>query len=118
MLRQAMDPAVSYVRARGGRHEERLLDITERVRDAMEHGVYRGAVVALAATQVRSSHELRHLVSFSEAKGAADQRGSSSTSMRPWTLSPPRCLLRRSFVKPFSLYLGPFANEQRLSCFV
>jgi hypothetical protein len=72
MLHQAMDVAADYMRAQGGHWEERLLDIPEHFRDAMEFGIHCRAVVALAAAQVRSGHELRHLVGFSEGEGAAD----------------------------------------------
>jgi hypothetical protein len=58
--------------ARGKRLEERLLDVPERVRDAVEYGVHRGAAVAQAAAQVRSGHELRFLIGFPEGEGATD----------------------------------------------
>jgi hypothetical protein len=48
-LCQAMDTTASYVRARGERLEECLLDVLEHVRDAVEYGVHRGAVIALTA---------------------------------------------------------------------
>jgi hypothetical protein len=38
-------------------------------------------------------------------------KGSLRTSTRPWTPSPLRCLPRRSSLRPFSLYLGPFSFE-------
>jgi hypothetical protein len=60
------------MRARGECLEERLLNILERVRDAVEYGVHRGAAVALAVAQVWLGHELRFLVGFPEGKGAAD----------------------------------------------
>jgi molecular chaperone GrpE (heat shock protein) len=63
------------VRAHGGHCKEHLLDILEHVRDAVEHGVYRGAAFALAVTQVRSGHELRHLVDFLEGEGVVDYEG-------------------------------------------
>jgi hypothetical protein len=40
--------------------------------DTVEYGVHRGAAVALVAAQVWSGHKLRHLVGFSEDKGAND----------------------------------------------
>jgi hypothetical protein len=58
--------------ARGERLEQRLLDIPEHVRGAVEHGVHRGAAVTLAATQVWSGHELRFLIGFSEGEGVAN----------------------------------------------
>ncbi|XP_066380882.1 uncharacterized protein [Miscanthus floridulus] len=74
-LWEAADVADGFVRVPGGRREERLLDIPERVRDVVELGVHRGASVALAATQVRLGHELRHLVGFPEGEGATDHDG-------------------------------------------
>jgi hypothetical protein len=41
----------------------------------VKHGVQRGAAIALAAAQVRSGYELRHLVGFLEGEGAADHEG-------------------------------------------
>jgi hypothetical protein len=52
--------------------EERHLDIPEHIRDAVEHGVHCEVVVALAAAQVQSSHELHFLVGFSKGEGVAD----------------------------------------------
>jgi hypothetical protein len=49
-LRQAMDTATGYVHARGEHLEEHLLDVPERIKDAVEYGVHHGAVVALTAT--------------------------------------------------------------------
>jgi hypothetical protein len=63
------------VRACGRHCKEHLLDIPEHVRDAVEHGVYRGAAFALVVTQVRSVHELHHLVDFLEGEGVADYEG-------------------------------------------
>jgi hypothetical protein len=47
-----MDTAAVDMRARDECLEEHLLDIPEHVRGAVEHDIHRGAVVALAATQV------------------------------------------------------------------
>jgi hypothetical protein len=60
------------MRARGERLEQRLLDIPEHVRGAVEHGVHCGAAVALVATQVWSGHELRFLIGFLEGEGVAN----------------------------------------------
>jgi hypothetical protein len=58
------------VRARG----ERLLNVPEHVRDAVEYSVHRGAAVALMlmVTRLRSGHELRFLIGFPEGEGVAD----------------------------------------------
>jgi hypothetical protein len=72
MLHQATDVVADYMRAQGEHREECLLDIPEYFRDTMEFGIHCRAVVALAAAQVRSGHELRHLVGFSEGEGASD----------------------------------------------
>jgi hypothetical protein len=61
--------------ARGGRHEDRLLDIPGCVRDTVEHGVHHRATVTLATSLVRSGHELHHLVGFSKGEGAANHEG-------------------------------------------
>lgn len=74
-LHQAIDTAAGYVRARGERRVDRLLDIPKRVKDTVEHGVHHRAVVVLAVTQVRSGHELCHLVHFPEGEGVADHEG-------------------------------------------
>jgi hypothetical protein len=46
-LLQATDIAVGYVCARVERLKECLLDIPERIRDAVEYGIHRGAAIAL-----------------------------------------------------------------------
>jgi hypothetical protein len=58
--------------ARGERLEERLLDISERIRDVVEYGIHRGVAVALAAAQVWWGHELYFLVGFLKGEGVAD----------------------------------------------
>jgi hypothetical protein len=58
--------------ARGERLEERLLDILKHVQGTVEYDIHRGVAVALAAAQVRSSHDLRFLVGFPEGEGVAD----------------------------------------------
>jgi hypothetical protein len=64
--REAADAAAGYVHARSANREERLLDLPNRVRDAVELGIHRGAVVALTVAQVRSGHVLHHLVGLPE----------------------------------------------------
>jgi hypothetical protein len=46
-IQEAADVVVGYVHARGGYWEECLLDIPNRVRDAVELDIHRGATVAL-----------------------------------------------------------------------
>jgi hypothetical protein len=46
-IREATDAAAGYVHAHGVNQEERLLDIPNSVREAVELGIHRGAVVAL-----------------------------------------------------------------------
>jgi hypothetical protein len=72
MLCQAAGIAMVYMRARGERLEERLLDIPERVRGVVEYDVHRGVAVALATAQVRLGHDLRFVVGFPEGDRAAD----------------------------------------------
>jgi hypothetical protein len=59
------------MRDRGERLKERLLDVPEHVRDAMEYDVHRGAAVALMATQLQSGHELLFLIGFLEGERVA-----------------------------------------------
>jgi hypothetical protein len=40
----------------------------------VEHGVHRGAVVALAVAQVQSGHDLHFLIGFLEGEGATDHK--------------------------------------------
>jgi hypothetical protein len=65
-IQEAMDGVIGYVHARDGDQKERLLDIPNRVRDAVELGVHRGAMVALTVAQVHSRHVLHHLVGLPE----------------------------------------------------
>jgi hypothetical protein len=65
-IQEVMDVLVGYVHARGGYREECLLDIPNRVQDAVELGIHRGAAVALMVEQVHSRHVLHHLVGLSE----------------------------------------------------
>ena len=60
-LRSVADHAAGFVNARGVVLVVRLHDIPNRVRKVALHGVRHSAVVALAATQARSSHNLRLL---------------------------------------------------------
>jgi hypothetical protein len=46
-IREAADAATGYVHAHGVNQEERLLDIPNSVREAVELGIHRGVVVAL-----------------------------------------------------------------------
>jgi hypothetical protein len=52
--------------------EEHLLDLPNRVRDAVELGIHRGATVALMVAQVRSGHVLHHLVGLLEGQELVD----------------------------------------------
>jgi hypothetical protein len=47
MLCQAVDTATGYMCALGELLEERLLDIPERIKDAVEYGVHSGVTVTL-----------------------------------------------------------------------
>ena len=75
-IQEATDAAAGYVHARGGSREEHLLDIPNRVRDAVEFGVHRGAAVALTVAHVRSGHVLHHLVGLPEGQELANHDGS------------------------------------------
>ena len=55
------DHTTGFVNARGAVPVVRLHDIPNHVREVALHGVRHGAIVALAATQARSGHNLRLL---------------------------------------------------------
>ena len=57
-LRSAADHVARFVNARGTVPVARLHDIPNRVREVALHGVRHGAVMALAAAQARSGHNL------------------------------------------------------------
>jgi hypothetical protein len=61
-----------YVHAHSGNREEHLLDIPNRVQDAVELGVHHGAAVALTVAQVRSGHVLHHLVGLPKGQELTD----------------------------------------------
>jgi hypothetical protein len=65
-----------YVCAHGANQEKRLLDLPNRVRDAVELDIHRGMVVALMVVQVHSRHALHHLVGLLEGQELADHDGS------------------------------------------
>jgi predicted NAD/FAD-binding protein len=67
---------VGYVYACGMSQEECLLDIPNRVRDAVELGIHRGAAAALMVAQVHSRHVLHHLVGLPEGQELANYDGS------------------------------------------
>ena len=56
-----MEYAAGFINAKGVVLVVCLHDIPNRVREVALHGVRHGAAMALAATQARSSHELRLL---------------------------------------------------------
>lgn len=60
------------MRARGVTLAECLQEVPARMHDAVEHGVFRGASVALAAAQVRSGVDLRGQVGFPDGQGVVD----------------------------------------------
>ena len=57
----AVDHAAGFVNARGAIPVVHLHDIPNHVREVALHGVRHGAAMALAAAQVHSGHDLRHL---------------------------------------------------------
>ena len=57
----AADHATGFVNARGAILVVRLHDIANRIREVALHGFRHGVVMALAAVQVHSSHDLRLL---------------------------------------------------------
>ena len=57
----ATNHATGFINARGAVPVIRLHDILNRVREVALHGVHHGAVIALAAAQVYSNHDLRLL---------------------------------------------------------
>jgi len=61
-LQLAAFDAVREVNSRGLSLNDRLWDVLARVREVVTHGIHQGANVALAAVQLCSRHELRHLV--------------------------------------------------------
>ena len=60
-LQSAVDHAAGFVNARGAVSVVRLHDIPNHVREVALHGVCHGAIMALAAAQARSGHNLRLL---------------------------------------------------------
>jgi hypothetical protein len=75
-IREVADATAGYVHDRNVNREERLLDIPNRVRDAVELGIHHGATVALTVAQVHSGHALHHLVRLLEGQELADHDGS------------------------------------------
>jgi hypothetical protein len=63
---EAADAAAGYVHAHGANREERLLDLPNHVRDAVELRIHRGATVALTMAQVHLGHVLHHIVGLLE----------------------------------------------------
>lgn len=63
-LRPAAEVVSDLMRARGMTLVKRLQEVPARVHDAVEHGVFCGASVALAAAQVRSGVDLCGQVGF------------------------------------------------------
>ena len=57
-LRSVADHVAGFVNASGAVPVVRLHDILNRVREVALHGVHHGAVIALAAAQVYSNHDL------------------------------------------------------------
>jgi hypothetical protein len=75
-LWEAADAATGYVHTRGGRQEERLLDIPNCIWYVVEFGVHRGEAVALMVAQVWSGQALHHLVGLPEGQELAKHDGS------------------------------------------
>ena len=74
ILRRPALGVVGAVNTRGFSLEDRLQDIPVRARKVATHGVRYGAGAALAAAQLRSGHELRHLEpGFSDTNRLEDQ---------------------------------------------
>jgi hypothetical protein len=76
VLWEAADAVAGYIHARGGSREECLLDIPNRVRDAVEFGVHHGVAVALTVAQVWSGHMLHQSVGLPEGQELANHDGS------------------------------------------
>jgi hypothetical protein len=74
ILKQATHGVVAAVNTRGVSLEDRLQDISVHAREVVTHGVCYGADAALAAAQLRSGYELRHLEpSFLDTDRLEDQ---------------------------------------------
>lgn len=56
------DQATRFVRVRGRNCDMRLLDVPNRVREAVEFGVHWGAIVALAITQLYFGGNLHDII--------------------------------------------------------
>jgi hypothetical protein len=69
-IQEAVDAVVVFIHARDVNQEERLLDLPNRVWDAVELGIHHGVAVALTVAQVRSGHMLHHLVGAFKGRGA------------------------------------------------
>jgi hypothetical protein len=61
-LRLSTDQAIGFLHAQGSNHDLRLLGILDRVRDALEFEIHRGAMVALATTQLLFGGDLSTLL--------------------------------------------------------
>ena len=68
-LRLAADHAAGFVNAKGTVLVVRLYGIPNHVREVALHDVHHGAVMALAAAQVHSGHDLRLLPRGASATG-------------------------------------------------
>lgn len=71
-LQEVVDVLANFVHAPVGRRQERLLGACLSVRQAIEHGVRRGAAVVLAMAQVATDAELTDVEGFSPGQGLAD----------------------------------------------
>ena len=58
--------------ARGDTVAARLQDIPNRIREVAEHGVHRGATVALATAQFQTGHDLLQVKSVHPLLGSED----------------------------------------------
>jgi hypothetical protein len=69
-IQEATDAAAKYVHARGANREERLLDLPNHVRDAVELSIHCGVAVALMLAHVHSGHVLHHIVELADHGGS------------------------------------------------
>jgi hypothetical protein len=67
-----VDQATRFIRARGGNHDLRLLDILNRVCEVVEFRVHRGAAVALFIAQLHFNGNLCYAIDLLDGSMMAD----------------------------------------------
>jgi hypothetical protein len=77
----------------------------------VEYDVHRGAGVALATAQVRSGHDLRFLIGFSEGERTADHKRLIEDFNEATNTVIAEVPAKEVILEALSLYLGPTFHE-------